>query len=62
MNETKKAPRTEYHMINLRKDSDQRKRFRDAHEAYRLETGDRPTQGEFLMILLGQWERRKEVV
>ena len=59
MNETKKTTRTKYHMINLRKDSDQRKRFRDAHEAYRLETGDRPTQGEFLMILLDVWENRE---
>ena len=67
MSEQEKAPRTEYDQINLHRDTPKpsgymKTRFMGCWHEYCKSTGDRPTQGEFLMILLDLWERRKEEV
>ena len=59
MTDKEKTPPAEYEPINLRKDSGQRKRFLAAHDHYKADTGHRPTQGEFLMLLLDTWENRE---
>ena len=62
MTKQEKAPRKQYHLVNLPKGSGQQEQFLAALNRYKADTGDQPTQGEFLMLLLDQWERRKEVV
>ena len=52
----------EWDHINLRRDRREKEQFMYAYNGHKARTGNQPTQGEFLMILLGQWERRKEEV
>ncbi len=61
MTDEQKA-RIEYDHITLRHDRQEKERFEKAWNGYKTRTGDKPTQGKFLMILLDQWERRKEEV
>ena len=59
MTDEQKAPPIKWDHITLRHDRQEKERFMKAHHDYCSATGNEPTQGEFLMILLDLWESKE---